>query len=309
MPIRSKRKIIQVKVESSYGVDAAPVVGTDDMLVREFNISSNIRYVERNNALPFFGHQGQIKVGDTMKMEFDIELAGSGAVAAKPGYSAILRGCGMSETLTPTTGPTIYALITTGEESVTSYFNWDGQLHKILGAYGTMELRFNEGQVPVAHITLEGLYGGISAVAFGTPVLSAFQKPLAMNKQNTTFNLHGYAAVLLSLTINQGNQIEYINRPNSERMQFADRKSTGKVSIELPTVAAKDFESICRSETTGALAIVHGISAGNKVLIDAGQVQLINPTKSENPNTAILNMDMVLQPTLAGNNEWTFKTQ
>lgn len=309
MPIRARRKIIQVKVESSYGVDAVPVVGTDDMLVSNFTIGSNVRYVKRNVAQPFFGHQGMIKIGDTMKVEFDVELAGSGAVATKPPYSPIWRSCIMSETLTPTTGPTIYALVSIGEESSTVYFNWDGQLHKMTGAYGTMELRFNEGQVPVAHITMEGLYTAVSAVAFGTPVLTAFQKPLAMNKQNTTFSLHGYAGALLSLTINQGNQIDYINRPNSERMQYNDRESTGKVVIELPTVAAKDFESICRAETTGILSMVHGTTAGNKVLLDANQVQLTNPTKTENGNTAILNMDLVLQPTSAGNNEWTYKTQ
>lgn len=310
MPLKSVKKIIQVKVESSYGVDAAPVIGTDDMLVSSFSIvPANIRYAERNSALPFFGAQDQIRAGETMSVEFDIELAGSGTVAGKPAYSPILRGCAMSETITPTTGPTIYALVTSGEESVTIYYNLDGQLHKILGAAGTAELKLAEGQIPVMHCTFEGLYGGIAAASFGTPVLTAFKKPLAMNKANTTFSLHGYAAALASLTLTQGNQMEYKNRPNSERMHFTSRKSTGQVVIELPTVAAKAFVDICLNETTGILSMVHGTAAGQKVLIDAGQVQLTNPRYTDDANIAMLTMDMVLKPTSAGNNEWTYKTQ
>lgn len=310
MPLKAIKKIIQIKVESSYGVDSTPTIGTNDMLVSNLSIvPANIRYAERNSALPFFGAQDQIRAGDTMTVEFDVELTGSGTVAGKPAYSPILRGCAMSETITPTTGPTIYALVTSGEESVTIYYNWDGQLHKILGAFGTSELKLAEGQIPVMHCTFEGLYGSIAAGSFGTPVLTGFKKPLTMNKSNTTFSLHGYAAALASLTITQGNQIEYKNRPNSERMYFTNRKSTGQVVIELPTVAAKDFVDICRSETTGILSLVHGINAGEKVLIDAGQVQLSNPRYTEDSNIAMLTMDMVLKPTSAGNNEWTLKTQ
>lgn len=308
--MKANKKVILCKKEVTYGLDPVPVVGTDALVVLNFSVKPiNIRYADRNQALPFFGNRGQINVGETMSMEFDIEIAGAGGVAAVPGYSAPMRGCAMSETITPTTGPVAYSVISAAEESVTLYFNWDGVLHKMLGAYGTMEFRFPEGNIPLNHMTFEGLYGGIAEAAAGTPVLTAFQLPKAVTKTNTTFTLHGYAASLASFTLTQGNESVYKNRPNSERMYFTNRVSKGQVTIELPLPSVKDFIGICRAETLGALSIVHGTTAGNKVLIDAPNVQLTNPSYTEDSNICMLSMDMNFRHTSAGNDEWTYKTQ
>ena len=310
MPMKANKKVVLCKVETTYGVDATPVVGTNALVVLNFNIvPTNIRYAERNQALPFFGNRGQINVGETVTLEFDLEMAGAGAVASVPGYAAVLRSCGMAETITPTTGPVTYSLVSDAEESATYYFNYDGVLHKLLGGYGTIEIRCSEGQFPVLHVTVEGFWGGITEVAAGTPVLTAFQEPKALTKANTTFTLHGYAAPLASMTITQGNENVYKNRPNSERLYFTNRVSRGQVVIELPKPTVKDFVGICRSGATGALSMVHGTTAGNKVLIDAGQVQLTNPRYSEDSNIVMLTMDMNLRHTDAGNDEWTYKTQ
>lgn len=310
MPLKANKKIILCKIETTYGTDATPVVGTDAMSVQNFTCQpANVRYAERNQALPYFGNRGQIPVGETMAMEFDVEIAGAGAVATKPGYGPLMRACGTSETITPTTGPVTYAPISASEESATIYFNWDGLMHKMLGAYGTMEWRFSEGQFPTVHFSFEGMYGGVTDASLGAPTLTAFQVPKAVTKANTTFTLHGYAAPLQSLTITQGNESVYKNRPNSERMYFTNRVTKGQVVIELPLVATKDFIGICRSGTTGALALVQGTTAGQKVLIDAGQVQLTNPRYSEDSNICMLSMDMNFNHTSAGNDEWTYKTQ
>lgn len=308
--MRANQKVILAKIGTPYGTDSVPVPATDAMLVQDFKLKPNLRFVNRGNlALPYFGNRGQIKVGDTFVIEFDVEMAGAGGVATVPGYWPLHHGCGMAETITPITGPVTYSLITTGEESLTIYFNWDGVLHKALGCLGTIELKVSEMQVPLIHYRLEGLYGGITEASGGTPVLTAFQKPLAVNKSNTTFTLHTFAAALKELTITQGNTNEYKNRPNSEKMVFTGRSSTGRAVIELPLPSAKDFIAIARAGTTGALALVHGVSAGNKVLIDAPQVQIGELDYSEEQNTAMLTMNLHFQHTSAGNDEWTYKTQ
>lgn len=310
MPMKANKKVVLCKVETTYGVDASPTVADDAMVVLNLNPTPiSIRYVERNQALPFFGNRGQIAVGETMLLEYDVEIAGAGGVAAVPGYSDVLRGCAMAETITATTGPVTYSLVSESEESCTQYFYWDGVLHKMLGSYGTVELRFQEGQFPIMHTTWEGVYGGITEVTPGAPVLTAFQEPKAMTKANTTFSLHGYAAPLASLTLTQGNEFVYKNRPNSERIYYTNRVSRGQVVIELPKPSVKDFVAICRSGVTGVLTMVHGTTAGNKVLLDAGQTQLINPRYSEADNMVMLTMDINFKHTDAGNDEWTYKTQ
>lgn len=309
--MKSNKKFLTCKIETTYGTNITPAVGTDDVLVSGFSVTPiNIRYAERNVAQPYFGAQGQINVGESMQMEFDLEIAGGGAVATAPAYKSVLRACAMAETITPTTGPVTYSLISDAEESATVYFYWDGVRHKMLGARGNVEWRFNEAAIPVMHVTMEGLYGGIAVAALGgTPSLAAFQKPLGVNKANTTFSLHSYSAAIASLTINQGAQMIYKNRPNSEKIHYVDRKVTGKVTIECPKTDVKDFFAICRAETTGALALTHGTTAGNKGILAASTVQLTNPRTSEGDNMVMLAMDMIFLPSDAGNDELTYATQ
>ncbi len=310
MSIKALKKVVLCKVEATQGVDASPAAGTDALLALNVRVTPiNIRYADRNTAVPFFGHAGQVNVGETMQLEYDIEIAGAGGVDTVPGYAAALRGCALSETVTPTTGPVSYAPISDSEESVSQYFFFEDQQHIMLGAFGSVEMRFTEGGFPVLHYTWEGIYGGVSTQSPGTPVLTAFQDALAMTKANTTFSLHGFAGVLSSLTLTQGNTTVYKNRPNSESMHFTDRKSTGQLTLELPKLAVKDFIAICRSGATGALALVHGTTAGNKVLIDAPAVQLTNPRYAEGDNIVELSMDMNLRYSAAGNDEFTYKTQ
>ncbi|MBI2313584.1 MAG: hypothetical protein HYU77_13875 [Betaproteobacteria bacterium] len=310
MPIKARRKVVFSKVEATYGVDPVPVAATDALLVRAFScVPVELQYEERDPALPFFGNQGQIKAGEFMRMEYDIEAAGAGAVDSAPKYGSCLKGAVLSETITPATGPVTYAPISSGEQSCTQYFYWDGLLHKMLGARAEVSLRMRKGQVPLFHFTWTGLYGGISDVALASPTLTGFQKPLAVNKANTTFSLHGYAAPLEELTIDLGNEINYRNLPNSETVNFVGRKTLGSVTIELPLIATKDFFTIVRNATLGALASVHGTAAGNKVLIDAANVQLTNPRYSEPDGIAMLQMGLEIQPSGAGNDEVTFKTQ
>ncbi len=309
--MKSNKKFLTCKIETTYGTDITPAVGTDDVLVSNFNVVPiNVRYTQRNQARPFFGAQGQINVGETMQMEFDIEMCGAGAVATVPSYGTILRICALSETATPTTGPVTYAIISDGEESASIYFYWDGVRHKMLGARGNCEWRISEGGIPYIHITLEGLYGGIAVAALGgTPDLSAFQKPVGVTKANTTFSLHSYTAALASLTINRGAQMVYKNRPNSEKMHFVDGQVTGQVTIEAPKTDVKDFYAICRAGTTGALAMTHGTVSGNKAILAASTVQLTNPRASEADNMVMLAMDMIFLPSDAGNDEFTYATQ
>lgn len=311
MPIKALKKVILCKVEATAGTDAVPVVGSDAMLALNVSITpANIRYIDRNAAVPFFGNNGQINVGETMQIEFDIEMAGAGAVDSAPGYGPAMLGCGMSETITPTTGPVTYNVISDAEKTVTLYFYWENQLHKMLGAMGTQEWRFSETAVPLLHFAFEGVYGGISESTPGAPDLSAFQTALALTKVNTpTFTLHGYAAPLASMTITQNNSNVYKNRPNSEKIHYTGRSMTGNLKIELPIISVKNFVEICRSGATGALQLVHGTVAGNKVLVDAPNVQLTNPRYDEGDNMAMLTMDMNIKYGSAGNDEFTYKTQ
>ena len=106
--------------------------------------------------------------------------------------------------------------------------------------------------------------------------------------------------------VSTGNQLDYRNLPNSEAVRFGDRNSAGSVQLEDELVATKDWWTIVKNATLGALAITQGTAAGNKVAIAAPNVQLTDPEISEEQNIAMIGMKMGLQPSSAGNDEWSF---
>lgn len=111
MSLKAKRKVITAKIEAVYGTDSAPAANANAILVHNFSCTpKQIRYVERDPALPYFGNDGMIKVGETMQMQFDIEVAGAGGVADAPKFGPLLRGCGLAETITAVTGPVTYEI-------------------------------------------------------------------------------------------------------------------------------------------------------------------------------------------------------
>lgn len=309
-PIKAKRKVVFTKVETTYGTDAVPVAGTDAMLTHDWSCSPlNQRLVDYDPALPYFGNGGMIPVGATMTMQYSVDMCGAGGVDTVAKFGPALRGCALSQTVTPTVGPVTYAPITSGEEAVTKYFYWDGLLHKLLGGRGNVEFMMSAGGIPRKRFTFEGLYGGVTDVALPTPTLTGWQRPQAVNLANTTVALHGYSALLRELSINLGNVMNYVNLPNSESIRFVDRKVRGSITIGVPLIATKDFFTICRNATLGALAITHGTTAGNRAIISASNVQLTNPQYSEAEGMAFMQMGMELQPTTAGNNEFSYATQ
>ena len=310
MAIKAKKKVLLCKVETTKGVDASPTEAADAIYALNVSINPlNVQYIDRNAAVPFFGHSGQINVGETLRIEFDVEMAGAGAVANVPIYGPCMIGCCMSETVTPTNGPVTYNVISDNEKTVTIYFWYEDQLHKVRGAFGSWEIRMSAPGVPLVHYAFEGIYVAKSTTTPSAPDLSAAQEGLGVTNANTTCTLHGYSAILEGLTITQGNVTPYRNRPGSNAMHFTDRQMTGSITLELPKIATKGFVEICKAGTLGTLAVVHGTVAGQKVLLDATNVQLTNPQYQETDNIVMLTMGMNFRYGASGNDEFTYKTQ
>ncbi|MBL8500043.1 MAG: hypothetical protein JNL77_05555 [Nitrosomonas sp.] len=306
--MKANKKYLTCKIESAYGVDASPAVGTDDIQVENFKMKRNIRFVERNVARPFFGSQEFVATGQTFEMEFDIPITGAGGVADIPAWGLVNRICAMSQTLTPTTGPCTYAMISDAEESATIYFYWDGVRRKALGARGSISWRYQDG-IAFKHYTIMALYGGVAEAALGgTPAYDALS-PVPFNKANVIFELHGFAAVVQSLTIDQNNTLGYVNLPNREGVDVSDRKMTGQIVIECPKPTAKNFDAIIDAGILGNLDLTLGTVTGNKNIISADNVQLKDPDHQETEGIVMMSMGLVIRPTDAGNDEFTEATE
>jgi len=233
----------------------------------------------RQRAYASFGSSPAALVGVNRTLSFDVEMSGAGAAGTPPPYAAALRMCGLEETVTEDT-KVEYAPVSSAWESAADYFIADGLKHKLLGMRGELGMKFDANQIPIFSIAGTGLFSAATDVAFPdvAATLADFVNGLEVNKANTQFTLHGYAAPLVSLSIQLGNKVQFQDKPNASSVDITDRAVTGTVVIEAPAVGTKDFLSIARAHTEGALQLIHGTVAGNIVQVDGGQVQLGIPT-------------------------------
>lgn len=293
------------KIETTYGTDATPVGASNAVLVSDLKMRPmDMKTVDRALIRPFLGSSEQMPTQIYNGCEFSVELAGSGTAGTAPAIGPLLRGCGFAETITA--GVEVeYLPISTGFESLTIYMNLDGVLHKGLGARGTVTFSLKNNDRPLANFNFTGLFVPVADAALPTVNLGAWKKPLPCNRNNTpTFTLHGYAAMLEDLQIDLGNQVVYRGLiGGAEYVRITDRAVVGSVLMEAVKVADKNWWTAIQNVDLGALAMVHGLTAGNIVEVEAPNVQLHTPDYQDQDGILMLSARLTLSPGATGNDE------
>jgi hypothetical protein len=304
--LKIKRAVL-AKIESVYGTDPTPT-GAANAIYCYDPVLTPMELVksERAPARPFLGPDTTIIGGTPVKLTFSVDIAGAGAAGTAAPFGALLRACGESETVNAGVDVT-YGLVSTGFESVTMYYNLDGVQHKITGARGNASHEFTNGDVPQIKFSFTGIYNAPTDTAL--PALTPWQKPLVVNKLNTTpVTLHGISAIVSKFTYDLGNAVgwkDWVN--NTEEVRITDRKVTGSITVQADTIAAKDWFTTAKAGTTGAFTLTHGTVAGNKAKVDGATVQLLDPKYEDADGIVMVSMGLLFAPSSAGNDEVTFK--
>lgn len=301
MAKKSFKKAVLLKMETTYGVDPVPTGAANSVLIRSATITPlDLITEDRTLVRAHFGAFEKIIVGQTVKLDYELEMVASGTLGVAPEWGPSLRLSGFGQSISA--GVYVaYDPVSAGWESGTFYYNADGMLHKISGARGSAKLALKSGSVPIVQFSMLGIYAGPTDTPFPAQTFTA-PKPVAANNANTTnFTLHGYAGVLASLSLDASTQPTYKNLVGAERIDLEAHTVTGQVTIELPTIATKDYFSIAKAETLGSLTIIHGTVAGYKVQITASNVQLTNPKTSDADGDVHLSVDATFVPSAAGN--------
>ena len=303
---RARRKIVLAAVEAVYGTDQNPTGAANAILTQGAEIQlMQGDTVNRDVDRAELGNDTTYHVGPYSIVVFRTEFAGSGAVATAPAWSPLMRMCGWSETITPTTGPVVWNLVSENFESGTLYFYHDGELHRLVGARGTARFVLSPGGLPQIEWTMWGLRVPVTAAALPTTDFSSFQEPLPVNNTNTpTFSLHGFNANMEQLEIDIANQLVYRNVVGEESVQINDRAPVGNVTIEAPAIGAKDYHLAVQNHVKGAMQFIHGPAAGSgdRLTIDAPAVQLLQPAGGDSDGTLTFAANMNFIPN-AGDDE------
>lgn len=380
MPLLTRKRLLQAKIESTYGTDSSPV-GTDCVLVRSLDVTPlEADVVSRDLLRSFMGNYDNLLSQTRVSLSFEVELSGSGTAGTAPRYDALLRACGMSATTTgaAVTGAAVagaantitlavgasavddfyngmiisitsgtgsghsglitdyvgstkvatvqaitatfvpaassgysiaanvaYKPVSTAFESATIYCNVDGVLHKVTGCRGSFSLSGSVGEIPTISFTFTGIYNAPTDTAQPTVTYSNQATPVVFKPDFTkAFSFYGYSSCLMSLSIDMAVETVYRELVGcTKQVLITDRKPSGNVSLEAPTVAAKDYFLAAVNDTVGLLSLVQGTTSGNQVGILASRVDLANPTYSDSDGVVMLDMPFAVMPSASGNDE------
>ena len=306
---------ILAKLESTYGADAVPVGASDALLVSNMSIEQlNASNVSRDLVRPYFGSSEQLVGTSNITVSFDIELVGSGTAGAAPAWGKLLQACAMTETVFA--GSRVEYLPNTDgttTKSLTIYYHLDGVLHTLLGARGTVSGKMGVGERPVMTFKFTGVDGGIAAIANPSATLTAWKTPLVITDPNTGDLTLGcsYSAGALSggtaypslgLEFDIGNTVAHIPLLGGESVDVTQREAKGMAALDLTPAQHVAMMANVKTNTLLSMGLVHGITAGYKVLLHAPGVQLTSPAYEDKDGRALVKFDLMFTP-VAGNDE------
>jgi len=297
----TRKRVILIEAESSYGTDPTPAA-TDVVLVRDLSItpqSSDV--VNRDVVRPYLGASQQLLANTKVECTFSVELAGSGTAGTAPRYGSALKACGFSETVVANTSVT-YEPISASFSSVTIHYNVDGVRHIVTGCRGTFSLNGSVGEIPSIDFTFTGIYNAPTDTALPSVTYGNQATPLIFKNGNTTsFQLLSYAGALMNLTMDVGNSLVYRELVGgTKEVLLTDRAANGSVTIEAPTMAQKDYFAAALVDTTlGNLTVTHGTAAGNICAFSSTKVDIGDVAYGEADGVTMLEIPYTLVPSSA----------
>lgn len=288
--MKFRSKTLLAKIETEYGVDPVPTgvngVRTKNLQIRPYQGNTQTRDLDRD----YMGAQAQQNTNPQDEITFEVELAGSGTAGTAPAWGIFLRACCMSENVVADTSVT-YTPISIDGESIAFYFlqktdDGNHQIHTVLGCRGTVEFMVDAEGIPVARFTFIGMYQTPTEAAAVTVDNSAYIDPVYVSKENTSLTVGSYTASASAISANLNNTYSLRSVTEEKSVKISERNAQGRVTVDAPALATKDFYSLVESHngvTTEAVTITHGTLAGNIVEIAGPSVQFtgINPTNSD----------------------------
>lgn len=305
MQLYSARTLILQKSEATYGTSSNPT-NTDALLVSNLTVEPlQLEREDRELVRGMLGNSPQIVTRQSVRMQFDVELVGSGTAGTAPRWGPCLMACGRSETIVASTSVT-YSRVNTGISSVTIDAYLDGQRHRMTGGRGTATKSMSAEGIAKYTFDLLGIYSVPTATANPAPTFTLQAQPVAVNSDNTpTVSVHGFAACMSEFSLADGNELVFQQLGGcTKQVLLPNRKPSGSITIQMPLVSAKDYYTIAANQTTGAITWTHGTTPGNIATWNGPACTFGSPTHSVNDGIYYLTLPFEPQPS-TGNDEDT----
>jgi len=304
----AKKIVALLAQETTYGVDAVPVAASNALQLENVVFTPmTADELKREWIRAGFGAYPTDYSNMGASLTGELVLTGAGAAGNIPFFDGLMRCCGWASQSTPAVMQQ-YKLISEGFESASIYIHRgssvSGMVHKMLGARGKWtSLKIDANGYLRLGVEILSLYASPVAavqpanVNYGHVNMAA---ALPVNDTNTTFTLDTYPAVLHSLNLDSGMQVKKREAINVNDVISTARAVAGSVVIDEPPLASKNFWSVVEARTPVAMQVVHGITPGEIVQLDASRAELGLIKLGNTDGISTLEMPVTLLPSDEG---------
>ena len=147
---RTRRKVVTLETESTYGTDPTPVaadaIQSKALERTPYDGPTVQRLIDRSTL----GGYSSINTSPRVPVAIEAYLASSGGAAdALPNWDKLALCCGIAATVTAST-EVEYGLVSADADfdSSTVYYYMDGDLQIVTGYRGNLQVNFNQGELP-----------------------------------------------------------------------------------------------------------------------------------------------------------------
>jgi hypothetical protein len=295
-----RNRLILAAAESTYGT-AATLAATDAVrIMNDLDLKPlQMELVNRDLIYNWVGNQPRLVSQQMASISFSFEMSGSGTAGTAPRFGPILRAAGHNEIIVASTSVT-YNPVGSAYTGMTIDCHHGGKRHRLTGVRGNVTLDLSVNAIPTMKFEGMGFYAVPTDVSDPTTTYGAQADPLIVNSTNTTtVSVASFASCMESFSFNCGRSPSLRQLAGCSREVRIDNERTpeGEISIESPTITAKNFFADATAQTLVPITWTHG-PVGNRVVFTASTSSLGDPEYADSEGIEMLRLPFMPIPGL-----------
>lgn len=300
----TNRRLVLAGLEGVYGAGMALTPAANLMLARDVTVTPiEANQIERKLARPYLGAVQRIPGSFYATVDISVELCASGTPGLPPKWGVLQVMSGFEEIVTAATSVR-YLPVSKNFASGVIWVNYDGILHKLVGARGTPSYTAKIDDIAEAKFSLTGLFAPATDSALPDSIDdSGWPVPVpVLSGVSSTLQLHGTSGLRFnSLSIDIKHDVKY--RAASNSVRIGARDASLALTIDAHSIATKDWSAAIRQATRDAFEITLGSGAGNLVKLSGPKVSLGSMSYADDGGVQTTSLDGTLNPD-AGDDEF-----
>jgi hypothetical protein len=240
---------------------------------------------KRELYTPYLGASDEIPGPRVQEIEFEVELAGSGAAGTPPPWGRLLRACQFAEAITvgqrveytPTSEP--------GESLILRYWE-DGIAYVSRGARGTVQFFLDAYKIPHARFRFRGFdtFAGASNWGANSSAYTAWKTPI-MPHSGTSGSIRlgctfsggtisgGTVFPSRGFNLDMGDELKYDPILSDEKVVVTSREPRGEMMVELTAAQEQTWRTEMNDSVETTFGFTLGTAAGARVAFFGRRLQ------------------------------------